>query len=136
MSTTLKESVIAVIYGGRSAEREVSMQSGPLVAEGLRAKGNQVVELDLYGRDAELDPIVQLQSIKFDLAFIALHGGEGEDGRVQALLEMLDKPYTGSSPLACGLAMDKVLTKRFWKGVGISTPAYLSFVGISSFPSS
>ncbi|RBP84384.1 D-alanine--D-alanine ligase [Marinomonas rhizomae] len=129
MSTTLKESVIAVIYGGRSAEREVSMQSGPLVAEGLRAKGNQVVELDLYGPDAELDPIVQLQSIEFDLAFIALHGGEGEDGRVQALLEMLDKPYTGSSPLACGLAMDKVLTKRFWKGVGISTPAYLSFVG-------
>ncbi|MFQ3185035.1 MAG: D-alanine-D-alanine ligase [Marinomonas primoryensis] len=128
MLKTLKESVIAVIYGGRSAEREVSLQSGPLVAEGLRSKGFQVVELDLYGLNAELDPIVQLQAIEFDLAFIALHGGEGEDGRVQALLEMLGKSYTGSSPLACGFAMDKVLTKRFWKGIGIPTPAYLSFV--------
>jgi len=129
MSKALKESVIAVIFGGRSAERDVSMQSGPLVAEGLRSKGYQVVGLDLYGVGAALDPIVQLQSIEFDLAFIALHGGEGEDGRVQALLEMLGKPYTGSSPLACGLAMDKVLTKRFWSGIGIPTPAYLSFVG-------
>ncbi len=128
MLKTLKESVIAVIYGGRSAEREVSLQSGPLVAEGLRSKGFQVVELDLYGPNAELDPIVQLQAIEFDLAFIALHGGEGEDGRVQALLEMLGKSYTGSSPLACGFAMDKVLAKRFWKGIGIPTPAYLSFV--------
>ncbi|ETX10374.1 D-alanine--D-alanine ligase [Marinomonas ushuaiensis DSM 15871] len=129
MSRTLKESVIAVIYGGRSAEREVSLQSGPLVAEGLRSKGYQVIELDLYGPGKNLDPVVQLQSIDFDFAFIALHGGEGEDGRVQALLEMLDKPYSGSSPLACGLAMDKVLTKRFWRGIGIPTPAYLSFVG-------
>lgn len=128
MSKTLKESVIAVIYGGRSAEREVSLQSGPLVAEGLRSKGFQVVEVDLYGPGATLDPIVQLQSVEFDCAFIALHGGEGEDGRVQALLEMFGKSYTGSSPLACGLAMDKVLTKRFWNGIGIPTPAYLSFV--------
>jgi D-alanine-D-alanine ligase len=128
MSKTLKESVIAVIYGGRSAEREVSLQSGPLVAEGLRSKGFQVVEVDLYGPGAALDPIVQLQSVEFDCAFIALHGGEGEDGRVQALLEMFGKSYTGSSPLACGLAMDKVLTKRFWNGIGIPTPAYLSFV--------
>ncbi|MCB5161416.1 D-alanine--D-alanine ligase [Marinomonas algarum] len=124
-----KEATIAVIYGGRSAERDVSMQSGPLVAKGLRSKGYHVIELDLYGPGAKLDPIVQLQSISFDLAFIALHGGEGEDGRVQALLEMLGKPYTGSSPLACGFAMDKVLTKRFWQGIGIPTPAYLSFVG-------
>lgn len=129
MTNTLKESVIAVIFGGRSAEREVSMLSGPLVTEGLRSKGYQVIALDLYGPSGKLDPIVQLQSIDFSFAFIALHGGEGEDGRVQSLLEMLGKPYTGSSPLACGLAMDKVLTKRFWKGIGISTPAYLSFVG-------
>ncbi|MBR7889715.1 D-alanine--D-alanine ligase [Marinomonas sp. A79] len=129
MANTLKEAVIVVVYGGRSAEREVSLQSGPLVAKGLRAKGYKVVELDLYGPDAASDPIAQLQSISFDLAFIALHGGEGEDGRVQALLEMLGKPYTGSSPLSCGLAMDKVLTKRFWQGIGIPTPAFLSFVG-------
>ncbi|MEP3349622.1 MAG: D-alanine--D-alanine ligase [Marinomonas sp.] len=128
MSKSLKELVIAVVYGGRSAEREVSLQSGPLVVEGLKSKGYQVIGLDLYGENASLDPVKQLQSIEFDLAFIALHGGEGEDGRVQALLEMLGKPYTGSSPLACGLAMDKVLTKRFWNGIGIPTPAYLSFV--------
>lgn len=128
-SLSLKESIVAVIYGGRSAEREVSLQSGTLVAEGLRSKGYQVAEIDLYGPNALLDPIVQLQSVEFDLAFIALHGGEGEDGSVQALLEMLGKPYTGSAPLACGFAMDKVLTKRFWKGIGIPTPAYLSFVG-------
>ncbi|TYL47658.1 D-alanine--D-alanine ligase [Marinomonas sp. IMCC 4694] len=129
MANTQMQPVIAVIYGGRSAERDVSLQSGPLVAAGLRSKGYQVVELDLYGPGAQRDPVVQLQSIEFDLAFIALHGGEGEDGRVQALLGMLGKPYTGSSPLACGLAMDKVLTKRFWHGIGIPTPAYLSFVG-------
>lgn len=129
MSKSLKESIIAVVYGGRSAEREVSLQSGPLVVEGLKSKGYQVIGLDLYGEKANLDPVKQLQSVEFDLAFIALHGGEGEDGRVQALLEMLGKPYTGSSPLACGLAMDKVLTKRFWNGIGIPTPAYLSFVG-------
>ncbi len=128
MSKSLKELGIVVIYGGRSAEREVSLQSGPLVVEGLKSKGYQVIGLDLYGENASLDPVKQLQSIEFDLAFIALHGGEGEDGRVQALLEMLGKPYTGSSPLACGLAMDKVLTKRFWNGIGIPTPAYLSFV--------
>lgn len=129
MANTQIQPVIAVIYGGRSAERDVSLQSGPLVADGLRSKGYQVVELDLYGPEAQFDPVAQLQSIDFDLAFIALHGGEGEDGRVQALLDMLGKPYTGSSPLACGLAMDKVLTKRFWQGIGIPTPAYLSFVG-------
>lgn len=129
MSSRLKESVIAVIYGGRSTEREVSLQSGSLVAQGLRSKGYQITELDLYGSDGALDPVIQLQSIEFDFAFIALHGGEGEDGRVQALLEMLCKPYTGSSPLACGLAMDKVFTKRFWHGIGIPTPAYLSFIG-------
>ncbi|REG81647.1 D-alanine--D-alanine ligase [Marinomonas pollencensis] len=128
MAADLKQCVIAVIYGGRSAEREVSLQSGPLVIEGLRASGYQVVAIDLYG-DAGLDPVKQLQSVDFDLAFIALHGGEGEDGRIQALLEMMGKPYTGSSPLACGFAMDKVLTKRFWKGIGIATPAYLSFAG-------
>lgn len=127
MSLTLKGAVIAVVYGGRSAEREVSLQSGKLVTEGLKSKGYQVVAIDLYGSEGMLDPVVQLQSINFDVAFIALHGGEGEDGRVQALLDMLGKPYTGSSPLACGFAMDKLMTKRFWKGIDIPTPAYLPF---------
>ncbi len=129
MTQSLKQSVIAVIYGGRSAEREVSLQSGKLVAQALSSQGYQVVEIDLYGEGAALDPVKQLQEVAFDLAFIALHGGEGEDGRIQGLLEMLEKPYTGSSPLASGLAMDKVLTKRYWNGIGIATPAYLSFEG-------
>ncbi|WP_133011124.1 D-alanine--D-alanine ligase [Marinomonas flavescens] len=128
MPSSLKKSVIAVIYGGRSAERDVSLQSGPLVVKGLESKGYQVVAVDLYG-ESGADPVRQLQEVEFDLAFIALHGGEGEDGRIQALLEMMDKPYTGSSPLACGFAMDKVMTKRFWKGIDIATPAYLSFEG-------
>lgn len=132
MLKALQDSVIAVIYGGRSAEREVSLESGTMVSKALRSKGYQVVDVDLYGAEQSADPIAQLQSIEFDLAFIALHGGEGEDGRVQALLEMMGKPYTGSSPLACGFAMDKVLTKRFWRGLGIPTPAYLSFSGAAS----
>ncbi|MBJ7553277.1 D-alanine--D-alanine ligase [Marinomonas spartinae] len=127
MPRLLEEATIAVIYGGRSAEREVSLQSGPLVANGLQEKGYRVVKLDLYGPEGVLNPIQQLQETHFDLAFIALHGGEGEDGHVQALLDMLGKPYTGSAPLACGLAMDKVMTKRFWQGIGLATPAYLSF---------
>lgn len=125
--TPLKESKIAVIYGGRSSEREVSLQSGKMVSQALRNKNYNIVEIDLYGEDNSFDPIVQLQGVDFDLAYIALHGGEGEDGRIQALLEMLEKPYTGSRPLACGFAMDKVLSKKYWKGIGIPTPNYLSF---------
>lgn len=124
---TVKDQTIAVIYGGRSAERPVSLQSGQLIAKSLASKGYKVVDLDLYGDEGTEDPVKQLQSIEFDLAFIALHGGEGEDGRVQALLEMLDKPYTGSAPLASGFAMDKVLSKKYWLGLGLPTPNYLAF---------
>lgn len=127
MAKSFKESIIAVIYGGRSAEREVSLESGTMIVKALRDQGYQVEAIDLFGADKKADPIAQLQAVEFDLAFIALHGGEGEDGRIQALLELMGKPYTGSSPLACGFAMDKVLTKRFWKGIGIPTPAYMSF---------
>ncbi|CUB05887.1 D-alanine--D-alanine ligase [Marinomonas fungiae] len=125
----LKEKTVAVIYGGRSAEREVSLESGTRVAQALVNKGYQVVKVDLYGEGAKQDPVKQLMNTDFDMAFIALHGGEGEDGRVQALLDMLEKPYTGSLPLASGFAMDKALTKRFWQGIGIPTPNYLCFSG-------
>jgi len=124
---SLKNLVIAVIYGGRSAERPVSLQSGQLISSSLQAKGYQVIDIDLYGAEQTEDPVRQLQMAEFDLAFIALHGGEGEDGRVQALLEMLEKPYTGSGPLASGFAMDKVLSKRHWLGLGLPTPDYLEF---------
>lgn len=123
----LKSAKILVIYGGRSAEREVSLQSGALVLEALKSKGYLVNGLDLYGDNKSLCPIAQLQSVEFDFAYIALHGGEGEDGRIQSLLELMNKPYTGSSPLACGFAMDKVLSKKYWQGIGVPTPAYMSF---------
>lgn len=125
--TQLKEQKIAVIYGGRSAEREVSLESGERVVQALRNKGFQVVPIDLYGAGATQSAVKQLQSVDFDFAFIALHGGEGEDGRLQALLDLMDKPYTGSQPLASGFAMDKALTKRYWQGIGIPTPKYLCF---------
>ena len=123
----LKDKTIAVIYGGRSAEREVSLESGERVAQALMNKGYQVSKIDLYGVDGKQDPVKQLLETPYDFAFIALHGGEGEDGRVQALLDMLEKPYTGSRPLASGFAMDKALTKKFWQGLGIPTPNYLCF---------
>lgn len=125
--TALKDKIIAVIYGGRSAERDVSLESGTRVAQALESKGYRVVKIDLFGGASQLDPVRQLMEAEFDLAFIALHGGEGEDGRVQAVLDMLNKPYTGSLPLASGFAMDKALTKRFWQGIGIPTPKYLCF---------
>lgn len=125
--TDLQNKTIAVIYGGRSAERDVSLESGTRVAQALNNKGYQTLKIDLFGPDAQQDPVQQLASAQFDLAFIALHGGEGEDGRVQALLDMLNKPYTGSLPLASGFAMDKALTKRYWQGIGVATPKYLCF---------
>lgn len=127
----LKTAKILVIYGGRSAEREVSLNSGALISVALLEKGYQVCELDLYGASGLEDPIAQLQVMVFDFAFIALHGGEGEDGRIQALLELMGKPYTGSAPLACGFAMDKVLSKKYWLGIDIPTPAYMAFTLIN-----
>lgn len=123
----LKDQKIAVIYGGRSAEREVSLESGTRVVQALINKGYQVQAVDLYGEGAGQDAIKQLQSLEFDFAFIALHGGEGEDGRLQALLDLMGKPYTGSHTLASAFAMDKALTKRYWQGIGIPTPRYLCF---------
>ena len=124
---SLKQKKIAVIYGGRSAEREVSLESGGRVVQALLNKGYQVTPVDLYGDGAHINAVQQLIDIEFDFAFIALHGGEGEDGHIQALLELLGKPYTGSRPLASGFAMDKALTKKLWQGIGIATPNYLCF---------
>lgn len=126
--TALKDQTIAVIYGGRSAERDVSLESGTRVIQALKNQGYEVVGIDLYGENQRQEPVSQLLSTEFDFAFIALHGGEGEDGHLQAVLDMLGKPYTGSLPLASGFAMDKALTKRYWQGIGIPTPNYLCFV--------
>ncbi len=102
--------LVAILYGGESAEREVSLQSGRAVAEALQLLGvrNQLV-------DVGPDIVLQLQQIKPDLVFIALHGRGGEDGSIQGVLEFLKLPYTGSGVLASALTLNKAQTKRVWE---------------------
>lgn len=100
---------IAVLYGGISGEREVSLSSGKGIINALKAKGHEVIGIDF---DPEhLEEIIQL---KVDLVFIGLHGKLGEDGRIQSLLEMLKIPYVGSGVLASALAMDKAKAKQIF----------------------
>lgn len=110
---------VAVLYGGTSAEREVSLESGRAVCETLRCAGMAVIEADLCGEiESQLD---DLQG-RCDVAFIALHGTFGEDGGVQRLLEARHIPYTGSGPEASRKAMDKQLTKAAFAQCGLPTP--------------
>ena len=120
-SGTLKSRKIAVLMGGRSAEREVSLNTGEQVAGALSSLGHAVETIDTG------DPgfIVSLQHGAFDAAFICLHGRYGEDGTVQGLLELLDIPYVGSGVLASALAMDKVMSKHFFLLAEIPTPEYV-----------
>ncbi|GAA6144222.1 D-alanine--D-alanine ligase [Thalassolituus maritimus] len=112
---------IAVLMGGTSAERKVSLRSGNAVADALESIGGNVVRVDIQGH-----AISQLTELDFDVAFIALHGRGGEDGTIQGVLEWLDKPYTGSGVMASALAMDKWRTKMIWMAAGLPTPqAYL-----------
>ncbi len=108
---------IAVLMGGDSAEREVSLKSGNAVLTALKSLGADVVPLDIQGH-----AIRQLMDTDFDIAFIALHGRGGEDGTIQGVLEWLNKPYTGSGVMASALAMDKWRTKLIWQASGIPTP--------------
>ena len=110
---------VAVLLGGTSAEREVSLMSGGAVLAALRAAG-----VDAHGFDpAELDLHI-LKEQGYDRAFIALHGRGGEDGTVQGMLELLKIPYTGSGVMASALAMDKWRTKMVWAACGLPTPRY------------
>ena len=109
---------VAVIAGGLSFEREVSLRSGRRVAEALRDKGYRVGELDADDKLVEA-----LRSGHFDVAFIALHGRFGEDGTVAALLELLGMPYTGSSFDASRLAFDKLAAKAVLRRAGLDVPA-------------
>jgi len=111
---------VAVLKGGRSAERAVSLNSGAQAATALRTAGFDVVEIDT-GED---DFIAELVAADVNVAFIALHGRFGEDGTVQGLCELLELPYVGSGVLASALAMDKVMSKRFFSDAGLSTPDY------------
>ncbi len=115
---------VAVLYGGRSAERAVSLNSGAAVLRGLLSAGVDAFGIDLYGEQADELPIQQLQAQSFDRVFIALHGPEGEDGTVQGALQMLAKPYTGSEVMASALGMDKVRCKQLWASLDLPTPGY------------
>jgi D-alanine-D-alanine ligase len=110
---------VAVLYGGTSAEREISLRSGSAVINALRESGVSTIAVDIGS-----DPLSQLQQLRVDRVFIALHGAGGEDGKIQALLECLNLPYTGSGIAASALCMDKLRTKQLWRGVGLSTPDY------------
>ncbi|MFJ2546738.1 D-alanine--D-alanine ligase [Pseudomonas sp. NPDC087612] len=110
---------VAVLYGGKSAEREVSLKSGAAVIQALTSAGVDVVAIDVGD-----DLLQRLLSEKIDRAFIILHGRGGEDGSMQGLLECLGIPYTGSGILASALAMDKLRTKQVWHSLGIPTPRH------------
>ena len=104
---------VGVLYGGLSAEREVSLQSGAAVINALIEAGVEHVAIDVSE-----NVIADIQAAKIDRAFIMLHGPGGEDGRIQALLEFLNIPYTGSGVQSSALAMDKLRTKQLWRGLG------------------
>ncbi|MGV3653341.1 MAG: D-alanine--D-alanine ligase [Noviherbaspirillum sp.] len=110
---------VGVLFGGRSAEREVSLMSGQGVLQALRAKG-----IDAHGFDPAQRSLAELGQEGFARVFIALHGRYGEDGSLQGALEQLGIPYTGSGVMASAIGMDKVMTKRIWLSHGLPTPAF------------
>lgn len=113
---------IAVLMGGRSLEREVSLKSGERVCQALEERGYRVLPLDVTS-----DLVTTLRSERPDAVYIALHGKYGEDGTVQELLEFLGIPYTGPGVVASALAWDKSLSKRLFVAEGIPTPPWVTF---------
>ena len=111
---------VAVLMGGASAEREISLMSGNGVLEALRSQG-----VDAHAFDPANQPMEALKRDGFSRCFIALHGRFGEDGCVQGALELMGIPYTGSGVMASSMAMDKVITKRVWSALGLPTPRYV-----------
>ncbi|RSZ58614.1 D-alanine--D-alanine ligase [Massilia atriviolacea] len=112
---------VGVLFGGRSAEREVSIMSGTGVHQALLSKG-----IDAHLFDTGERSIAELAAQEFDRVFIALHGRFGEDGSLQGALEQLGIPYTGSGVMACAIGMDKIYTKMIWLMRGLPTPRYAS----------
>ena len=111
---------VAVLFGGSSAEREISNLSGAGVLQALQSRG-----VDAHAFDPSVRELVELKHGGFTRCFIALHGRHGEDGTVQGALELLGIPYTGSGVMASSVAMDKVMTKRIWQADGLPTPKYV-----------
>ncbi len=119
---------VAVLLGGRSAEREISLQSGNAVLDALRRSG-----VDAHPFDPAEQALEDLLHQGFNKAFIALHGRFGEDGTIQGVLEWMRLPYTGSGVMASALAMDKWRTKLIWQATGIQSPRYAVLQADSDF---
>jgi D-alanine-D-alanine ligase len=119
---------VAVLMGGRSAEREISLMSGRAVLEGLLRKG-----VDARAFDPAERQLMELKSSGFARAFIALHGRYGEDGTVQGALELMGIPYTGSGVMASALCLDKLRTKLIWIASGIPTPRHAVLTAASDW---
>ena len=117
---------VAVLFGGTSAEREVSLNSGSRVLAALQGQG-----IDAHPFDPASQPLDALKG--YDRAFIALHGRHGEDGTIQGALEVMHIPYTGSGVLASALAMDKFRTKLMWQAAGLAIPDYALLTADSDF---
>ncbi len=113
---------IGVLMGGRSPEREISIKTGTNIVNALNKAGH-----DAVGIDAQKDVVDRIRQEKIDLAFIALHGPYGEDGTIQGLLEFLDIPYVGSGVMASSVAMNKVMTRKFFKSIGVKIPPGYNF---------
>ena len=112
---------IAVLLGGTSAEREVSLNSGAAVLAGLREAG-----VDAHAVDPKETDVTQLKNMGFKKAFIALHGRGGEDGTLQGLLELISLPYTGSGVMASAISMDKLRSKLLWQGAGLPVAPWVA----------
>ena len=113
---------VAVLKGGRSLERNVSLRSGARVEDALQRLGHDVVPIDVGA-----DLVDRLAGVRPDVAFVALHGRGGEDGTVQELLELVGVPYTASGPSACSRCTDKVVAKHELRGAGLPTPDFYAF---------
>jgi D-alanine-D-alanine ligase len=111
---------VAVLMGGRSAEREISLKSGHAVLKALLSQG-----VDAHAFDTAEKDLFLLKTEKFNACFIALHGRYGEDGTIQGLLEILGIPYTGSGVMASSIAMNKIMTKNIWRSKGLPTPNWI-----------
>ena len=119
---------VAVLLGGKSSEREISLMSGTAVLEALRRQG-----VDAHAFDTGERTLSEFASEQFDRAFVILHGRYGEDGTIQGALDLMGVPYTGSGVMACALAMDKWRTKLVWQSTGIPTPRFEMLTGNCDF---
>ena len=119
---------VAVLLGGKSSEREISLMSGTAVLEALQRQG-----VDAHAFDTGQRNLADLAVEKFDRAFVILHGRWGEDGTIQGALDLMGVPYTGSGVMACALAMDKWRTKLVWQAAGIPTPRFEMLRASSNF---